>query len=208
MMVNVISGGDTALDALLYRNQSPMNGQFIWNQLNNITNTLTDVGKAFMDRAKQLYDHVNSSEAMRIAQAALKMSNKVFSPYEIYPLQSIDDFQSANLVMQRYIMACPEVRTMYQEGRCNGYEGTYTDLEPKAIGIDHYDYQKVMDGVLQDDPNNPGEWMFDSYAYNLMPNDVELTVEQQYGILDTWELAKLFTAQCKDDFTNPAGGML
>ena len=52
--------------------------------------------------------------------------------------------------MKRYIMANPHVREAYQEQRIAGYDGTYKDPFADDTIENHYDYRRVMNGVVVD----------------------------------------------------------
>ena len=47
-------------------------------------------------------------------------------------------------------MAQPDIRSLYHKGHCDGYSDTYVDMEPGLVGEQHYDYRRVMDGVVEE----------------------------------------------------------
>lgn len=204
--VNVIHGvGTNAFDALLYPEQSINHLQYFQNQVTNFSSTLNDVGRQFMASARDVYDRINSSEAMNLARAAVRAAKGVFHANTIIPMYCIEDFQAAQPVMQRWIMACPSVREVYHEQRCSGYDGTYVDLFPGLIREQHYDYRRVMDGVIDEDGD---EWVARFFPDDLFEGDRELLHDEKCNILRNWEMADLFMKAGKGDPTSQSGGKL
>jgi len=93
-------------------------------------------------------------------------------------------------MMQRFIMANPMVRQLYHDQRCDGYSGTYIDVQPDATKEDHYDYKRVMNGIVQQDGD--GTMFYTQYMDQLHHGDKELALAEQVSILDTWEIAEMF----------------
>lgn len=204
-MINVVYGGDTAFDAILYPQQNPTNDYYIQNQLAQFGSTLSDVGRNFMEASRAVYDKLNSSEAMRLAQAAIRAAKGLFHPNQIVPLETLEQLQNAQPIMQRWVMSCPEIRELYHAQRCNGYDGTYVDVSPAAIGEGDYNYRRVMDQVIVETDD---DWYVRIYSDDLLPGDRELTTMEKVDILSTWDIVRLFVNQNKDDPTNPWGGSL
>lgn len=206
-MINVITGvGNNAFDTLSYPTQNPANLQFIQTNLQNFSQTLNDVGRNFMESARQVYDQINNSEAAHLARVAIRAARGMFSSNHIAPLMTLDELQAAQPTMQRWIMADVTIRELFQKQRCSGYADTYVDVHPGEIGESHYDWRRVMDGVgVIPDDDQPSYFKF--YMDELLEGDRTLQACEKNDILDTWDVVKLFVAGGEDP-TDPFGGKL
>lgn len=186
--------------------------QWVAGQLNHGLDQLTDLGRTYYDRAlkdhRVFFDGKLERMARRITRAVKSLSHS----NAIVPLRTVEELQSARPAMQRYIMANPNLRALYHKQLCDGYSDTYRDLEPTKIGEDHYEYRRVMNGIVQDaiDPES-GEktWMATYYFDDLHEGDRELDAEEQFDILDAWDACDV--AVCRrfdptDIFNGEIGG--
>lgn len=207
MHVNVIHAGTPlGFDYLLYPDQPSGTQQYLHQQVSQFSQSLTDVGRNFMEQSRSIYDSINNSTAIRAAKAALKMAKGIFHPNTIVPLDTLEELRAAQPVMQRWVMAEPTIRTMYHDNGCDGYYGTYTDNEPDLKEWAQYDYRRVMDTVVvmsEEDDN----WVARNIFEDLLPGDKELSFEEKTNILSTWNIMAVFMA-AGEDFTNPEGGEL
>ena len=82
---------------------------------------------------------------------------------------------------------------------------TYVDVEPKRIGDDHYDYRRVMDGVMviTDD-----DWYAKCYVEELKEGDRDLSHGEKTDIIQTWSNLEYLIALNKEDPTSADGGFL
>lgn len=198
--MQIISGGLDAWDALAYGEQNPANLNYFKSQLQNIGNTLTDFGRQFYADAERIYDNFNGSHAMQILRNVTKAAKTLFQPNIVKSIFEMDDMQMASVVMQRWIMANPVVRQLYHDQRCEGYSDTYVDLHPGDIGEKHYDYRRVMDGMIQE--NEDGSWFAKFYADEILEGDKELIHEDKVNILSTWEIVEMFMKAGEKDPTS------
>ena len=206
--MQVIHGGTDAFDALLYPRSSPQMQEFFQSQVSMFSHCLTDIGQAFMSQAKEVYDRINSSAAAQLARTALRAAKGMFHPNQIIPLETVDEIRLASPVMQRYIMACPDIRTLYHNNQCNGFSDTYVDNQPGVVGVDHYDYRRVMNGVVVHDEEGDGEIFYSQHIEDLVEGDRELTHGEQVDVLTTWDYARLFMQRDQDDVTDIFQGKL
>ena len=207
-MANVIYvDGDSAalsFNTLLYQDQHPNNNNYFYSQVTNFSNTLSDLGRSFMEGSKIIYDKINSSESDNIAKAALRAAAGMFNRV-IRPLQELSEFQSAAPLMQRYLMSSPSVLQLYRDQQCDGFSETFVDMFPNDIGETHYDYRRVMTGVVVD--TEEGSFAT-HYIDELLEGDKELTHREQFDIQSTWEIMEMYLKAMKEDPTSPFGGML
>lgn len=199
-------GAADAFDALVYGETHPGTVAFLANQVNNVASTLTDAGRAFMSKTKDMFEHFNGSAAMRFAREVMGTVKGVFQTQRIQTLWELLEMQSASLTMQRWLMANPVVRRHYHAQRCDGYSDTYVDMEPGCVAEDHYDYRRVMDGQFVFDED--GDWKSTQYIEALKDGDRDLLHEEQVEILRSWDAMDLVMAICQDDPTSTVGGML
>lgn len=204
--VQVIEGGSDVFNALCYSEKHPQTLRFMENQFNNITQTLTDAGKSFFSDVKNIYDQFNGSEAMRLARLAVNKVKGIFDVDNVKSIFELEEIQSAGFVMQRWIMAEPLTRQMYHDQLCDGFSETYKDMSPGEVGEQHYDYRRVMNGILVDDEKNDYKVTF--YLDELYSDDRELTLDEQTDIMNTWECVRTYMEKGNIDPTSQYGGKL
>lgn len=202
-MVQVLTGPVESFDMLLYPEQSMQNQQYIQNQLNQINTTLSDIGQKFMQGATELYNRINDSDIVRRAKAAIRMAQSSFHPNQIRSLETLEDLQAASLVMQRWIMAQPDLRALHQRHLVEGYSDTYVDIHKDTIAESHYDYRRVMDGVIREEEDG---WVSRQYIEDLLKGDRDLVFDEQVDILKTWQIVEMYAKARKADPSNPFGG--
>lgn len=98
-------------------------------------------------------------------------------------------------------MAEPTVRALYHEQQCDGYSDTYVDAEPGRRGVDHSDYRRVMDGIVEMDED--GGWSSTEYLDELPENEKEFLFEEQFDLLRSWHTMAAAVMAKKDDPTSP-----
>lgn len=188
-MAHLLDGGSDTFDALVYGRPHPGTLQFLESQATQVSHHLSQAGQQFMAGAYDLWDRINGSTAMRVMRAAARAGRSLWQTDEIRALTDIGEIQYAPLKMQRWIMAEPTLRKLYNKQSCAGYEGTYLDAHPGDIGEGHYDWRRVMNGMVQVDEDT-GLWHADEWSEELLPDDSELTLEDQVDVLDTWNILR------------------
>jgi hypothetical protein len=204
--MQVIYGGTEAFNALAYGEQNPDNLAYFRERLDGLACTFSDAGQAFANRARELHDQYYNSNVAHIARAALRASQNLFMPNSVMMYQNIGQLQQAGTTMQRWIMANPIVRQAYHAQQCDGYSNSYVDMHPGKIGEDHYDYRRVMDGVVQESDEH--DWVAKFYMDDTLEGDVDLSHNQKVDILSTWDIANLMMAKAGEDPTSPWNGKL
>ena len=203
-MVQFVQAGPQAFDMLLYPEQSPLNSMYIQEQLSRFSNTLTEAGQRFMSESKKIYEQIQDSELLQKTRAAIRTVQGYFHPNAIVSLETMESMQAASPVMQRYIMAMPEIRELYQKQLIYGYQDTYADVH-SGVGVEHYDYRRVMTGMAYD-THEGEEWCVSIYPDELIEGDRELLFTEKCDILRTWDYASIFLAAAEKDPTDPLGG--
>lgn len=205
-MAEIIDGGGMMFDALVYGKPHPSTMQFLSNQFENMSASVQNAGQQFFDAARNMYEQLSGSHAMRVFRAAGRAVRAAWQLDEIRQLETMGDFQHAPLAMQRYLMAEPTTRALYQQQRIDGYSETYRDLFPGDIGENHYDYRRVMNGIVvvdesHEDPNEHG-WHATTYYDEQLPDDDDLQLSEQVDILDAWERLRAKIAAKGEDPTS------
>jgi hypothetical protein len=199
-----------SIDYLLYPDSHPGTRMFVERQFENFTNSLTAIGRQFMEASKHIYTEATDSVVARAARAAVSQVKTMFHPNSIVPLETLEELQMAKSVMQRYIMAEPTIRTLYHKQRCDGYSDTYVDMHPGKVEVNHYDYRRVTQNVVLETVDEDGNdtWIARTYAEDLLEGDRELTRDEQFQILSSWDAIKRYVEANNEDPTNPYGGKL
>jgi hypothetical protein len=206
--LNIIEGGNNVFDALAYGIDRPVSTMdYFQQEINNISNTLSEAGKGFFSNVQTLYNNINNSEALRIARNAIQNAASLFKPDTILPLSTLEHLQSAGLVMQRYLMANPVVREAYHAQRIDGYSDTYIDLSPNVVGNEHYDYRRVMNAVVQSDAKDDS-WFVQYYPDELLDGDRELSHDEKVDVIKSWDLAEMFIRAGDNDPTSVYGSKM
>jgi hypothetical protein len=107
--------------------------------------------------------------------------------------------------MQRWIMAEPTVRELYHDQRCDGFSDTYVDMEPGKVGEEHYDWRRVMSGVVRYDDDTV---VAKFYMDDLREGDRELDSWEKISIVGSWEVLKIAVSQMNEDPTSVFGDKL
>lgn len=204
-MATVVYGGDAEFSALAYGERHPNLVQFLTNQVESFSQNLNEQGKYLYERASTAFQAINNSDAVRLARAVRRKAQNIWDDGNIKPLTDIGQLQNAQLKMQRWIMAEPKVRRSYHDQRCDGYSDSYIDTNPNHIGESHYDYRRVMDGMLT--TNAEGRDVINNYIDVVSVGD-NLSIEEQADILVTWQSIREHMNRKKDDPTSPFNASL
>lgn len=184
--MQVIYGGANAFDALLYGEQSQQNIDFMRQGFDAYLQQASQFGTQFMAAAQRNYDSLMSSDALRLARAAINKAQGVFQHDVVRYLGTVEEFQVATPVMQTYVMAHPVVRQQFFDQRIEGYEGTYVDTEPGCIGESHSVWRRVMDSQLVEHTFEGEECMaIISYCEDI-EGEPQLDAMQQGMIRASW----------------------
>lgn len=207
--VNVIQAGTPqAFDALLYPESSPDTLQYIHNQFQNISHTLMESGRQFVEKSRTLVDQFYDSSVARAARAAVRMAKNLMTPNTVRRFETLDDIQSAGPLMQRYVMTDPGLRQKFHQQLCSGYAGSYMDLDPGMYGEQQYDWRRVNQGMLRfEGEGKEEEWVCRTYLEDLREGDRELSFDERIDILSTIDYARLFMERGQDP-TCPFGSRI
>lgn len=203
-MALIVAGGPEMFGTLAFGHRDQRTINYLENQFTHMSQYLTDAGNAFLDRSRAIFEQFNGAEALRMAKAAMRAVTHAFTPNTVVEIKTLPALQQATPVMQRWIMACPEVRTYYHQQRIDGYSDTYIDAEPDCAGLDHTDYRTVMSGVVQELPdqeNGEGDWKI-SFYFEDSEDETPLLMTEKVDILSTWDLIRSMLKTGQEDPTS------
>ena len=187
--IKVVQGDDASFRAMTYGyDRHPGTINYIQNSINDVvrhSNILTNYASEFFSNAAATSESLIGERAILLAKASLARVNNIFVQNDIHYIGSMEEIQNAPLIMQRYIMAMPELRQLYHNQLCDGYSNTYVDNNPGDIGETHYDYRRVMNGIVVSDEY---EDKVTFYLDELLEGDRELFLSEQSNIKHTWEI--------------------
>lgn len=198
--MRIVQGGQAAFNALAFGSKPPELRSFFEERLQSINAGIGGYSEKFKARANEMFNSFHGDRVVQIAKAALNQVRGFFNPDEIVNLTTIEDLQVAQATMRRMIMANPVVRELYHKQRCDGYSDSYVDADPGKIGWDHYDYCRVMTGIVEVTDES---WKFTSVAHDQRPGDSELDFHDQFSVVaQTWPSLEAIMAQAAKDPTS------
>jgi len=180
MVLDVIKGSDQGFNALLYGTPDENKLNYLQNNLTTAYQALGNAGSSFMSTMQTVYDRFNSAEAINKAKSFIYGATGHVSDHLIYPIREEAMIGQANITMQRYIMAHPEVAKLNDKSMCNGFEGTYFNMNSGST-IPVIEYRDVMDGMLEYEEDGSGMYTFYSSS-----DATELEIIDKISILKTW----------------------
>lgn len=186
---NVVNGGDVAASALLYKQPDITMMDYLRGNMNNILNHATNLSDRFINTVKNMYNKAHDSNVITTSKLLLNSAEYALDQHTLYAVP-YDGFNNINLAMQQYVMAYPEINKLNRQNKCYGFQDTYVDPEPDTYGEERYDYQRVMDGVLQHD----SEGLAYSKHYS-NTDEVKLDNVDRISILDTWHNVARYLAE-------------
>lgn len=198
-----VSGGDI-IDVFAGGHLSQTATQWLGQRNDSMLGTVTHAAQQFFQQAQTMYSMVSSSDAMMLLRNLKAKSENTWA-FDIVPIRNLVEMQTANPYMQRWIMAQPDLRQRYLNQEVEGYGESYVNHHGDAVGEAHYDYRRVMDGVVTHDATSFG---YKHYHDLLGEGERELTVFEKVDILRTWNTVSKLLDEGEDDPTSVTGAML
>jgi len=166
---------------------------YVKNQFKEVPVFISKLATNMYNSAMEIANKYTSSDLIDfISNVNRNIKQEMRNDNVIVAYSALEEFRTANLFMQRYIMANPVIRELFHKQQIDGYADTYIDIEPGSIGEDHYEWRRVMTGMM--DENG----ICSTYVDKLRPEDKELTMQQQCDILDTWYWAEKLVLDSKN----------
>lgn len=186
-------GSAEAFDCALYPQMPQSFSNYLQSNISSLANTNVGLSQTFIDMTNRLYQKHNDEVVLANAKAIAKSASMLFDMNIITPLFTIEAVQNAKPLMQRFIMAMPELTSLHNEQRIESYFGSFVDNQPGAIEEQRLDYRMVMDGVITEDAEGSAKWTW--YYDDVSEDDVVLSAKDQFNILDTWDIVAQAIAQ-------------
>lgn len=195
VVVNVPEAG---LDYVLYGDKSNVISNYLYNQIQQLPQAYNEFSDRIRNAMTASYNYVND----KLTQYGIlnQLQNNGVKVVDNYyeELLTFQHLQNANLTMQRWVMAHPQIKQMYVDQNLDGYSETYKNISGKTVGEDDYNYRLVMDGGLI--PTNDG-WVVKHYLEDMQIGDRELTHFEKVRVRNTWEAMDWFLSTSQFDFT-------
>lgn len=176
-----------------------------------LENTARSFGLVGSDLYQRAVDRFNSFDFDGIERKIAALTRKVthlFDKDGIRPMSRIGQFQQAGPDQQRWLMANPRAKRLFEKDMMYGWRDTYINRNPGRYADDDPDYQQVMHGLLQFDEH--GHSHFVQYLH-LIDEDgrTELRFDQQTTIRDSmWANFNSFLDEGLDDPSDENNGSL
>lgn len=193
-LIDICAGGHLPTQTLNWLNE----------RAEAVRGTVSGAAGAFFEQARTLYQTIDSSTAMQLLRNIGAKVSDVWNNNSIGYLHEIEKIQTCSLVMQRYVMAEPRLREMYLDQRVEGFDGKYENIHGNVIGKDHYDYRRVMDGIVSMESD---DFKVTEY-YEDTGDDHQLTFYERVDIINTWNRINYWLDQNQEDPTSIYGNRL
>lgn len=199
------------IDALIYGEPHPNTVNYLFQQAQQFQQVIGNAVGNFFTDAAAIFNQFNGEEALRHIRQTVRQVGNAFRSDYIRELKTMSELQTAMPLMQRYIMANPTIRDLYHRQMCDGYSDTYIDMYPTDIGEAHYDYRRVVNGVVfteskygMEVPDDVG-WISVEYLDRLTDGDRELDLGEQTAVMTTWDYVEIAAGKREIDPTSIFG---
>lgn len=193
-------------DSLSTGGMSDRDRKFLSDRIEERAGRVSETGRRFYERAKQVYNEFNADNIRRGLRALKrKIEHRWDSDIDIRPIRTIGGFQQAGLTGQRWSMANIQLRHLVHKGRAEGWADTYVDAQPNEIGHQHRDYQLVMQGTAVTDQEDNTHFV----TYLDVIDDPEtLEHDEQLDIQESWSFLDQYVALGGDDPSSKSNSSL
>lgn len=202
-MGQVVTVPEGALNYILYGDNTEVLGNYIKNQLETIPQAVTGFAGRVYDNLRSSYNYVTDYlTKVNIFHSLNDVGVTVANNY-IVPLVTFEEFQTANPTMQRWVMASPEIKSLYLKQNIDGYSDTYVNVFGEGEKEHDYNYRRVMSGALVDIDEHTSRVSI--YEDELYPGDRELDYHEKIIVRSTWDNIRLLMSESDFDFTCVSG---
>ena len=159
--------------------------QYMGSTVNNFVAQATGVAA---QSAVQMVDRFNTLTSASYLATVDNMRNQLMSTWatdSVRFLPTINEIQEAPLSMQRWVVANPTLRESYNRDGLSAYDGGYHDIRPGGVGVDHYDFRRVMNGVVS---TTDSITTSTQYHEPLVSAEDVLSIVNKSDILRTWDV--------------------
>jgi hypothetical protein len=170
-----------------------------------LMSTVSATTAGWFNKARTFYQTISETDAVQALRNLTAKADLSWKGNNIHLCTSIEQIQASNPVLQRYLMAEPNLRQLYLNQSCEGFAGVYNNVHGNAVGVNHYDYRRVTDGMLLVTESQV-EW---NDFYELIPdNDKELELYEKADMIRNWNLVNIALDANEMDPSSPIGNLL
>lgn len=124
---------------------------FLRERMDHAVKTAGSYASSFLSAASEKLSNFNLGKLRDKVEGMRERFGKRFDDDVVSFLSSVGEFQQAKQRNKRYIMAAPRVRSLFQQGRLEGFGDNYFDEDPGVVGRDHTPYREVMNGSFDEE---------------------------------------------------------
>lgn len=185
MVVNVHNTGVSGFNAMLSTPPSERVINYVNDSIRSVYDAGVNLGQRFLDNITTIYKNYGSNASINESKLLLAQTGAGFRDSSVYRV-NYEDTGRANLRMQQYIMALPEVAERYDRNLCDGYRDTYVCAEvvnnKNCYGEEHTHYMDIMDGVYDMEKD-----VVKTYTHTGLSWDGSIiTNADRFAVLDTY----------------------
>ena len=198
------SDDDLATTSAIFGKPMQAAQDYIATTLNTYVNQVGQAAGNIVQGVVDRFNEVRSNTHLMRVESLRNKLNTVWKTDGIRPLLTIADIQQAPIAMQRWVMAAPPIRQLYNRGGCSAYEDTYVDIRPGGVGSGHYDYRRVMNGIVHqvEDEEGNTDVVYTNYIEPLMHAEDVLTILEKSSIRATWNTIQNHLTDSDEDPTS------
>ncbi len=194
-MARIVTGDVDMFRAAMYGVPQQSVIQQVQQHLYDTSQRLGTMGNSIIQFAEQKMEEALSSDAYRLAKAAMRRVGSIWDVNEIRALRESWQVQNAQPRMMEYVMAEPTIRALYQRGLCDGYGNEYHDPYKQDIGEDHVVWRRVNNGLVTiGGEDDDFDWHATTYG-DSFDETPELEHLEQLDILETWDTIRATIAK-------------
>lgn len=202
--MQITMGSNDTFNGMLFGAPHPDTIQFLKSQPSFNIGSLTPAASGFAQAVRTFSENFNLDRITQVMEAAQRTVAHMWDVNTIRVLNSISDLQQAPTVMIPFLMACPEVRKMYNSQQIDGWSHWYQDIYPDQSGEALPEYRAVMQGI--------GVEVGDELHYTTYVEDetheYDLSVGQQQEVLLSWDAVRYHLLNGSNDPTSKLNNSL
>ena len=202
--MQITMGSEDTFNGMLFGAPHPDTINFLKSQPAFNTASLLPAAGNFAQAVRTFSENFNLDRLTRVMEAASRTVAHMWDTNTIRLLDTISDFQQAPTVMIPYLMACPEVRKMYNAQQLDGWSHWFQDTNPGTMGEEMPEYRAVMQGIGQEVGD---ELHYVTYCEDT-DHELDLSIGQQQEVLLSWDSIRYHLLNGTSDPTSRSNNAL
>ena len=179
------AGNDSSITSALFGRPLQATQDYLQSTVMNYTQALGGVANSVAQQIQQRFSEIRSSTALQAIENIRSRLNSLWKTDSVRILPDIPSIQTAPPTMQRWVMAYPPLRELYNHGNISAYDNKYVDLHPSGVAETHYDYRRVVDGIFIE---KDGIVTCINYKENIINEYDTLTLIEKMAVRLTWDV--------------------